>query len=408
MMREFEEIWSWLAKEGAHHECLLVNSLPNPNFKIGDKNFVSFSSNNYLALASSDRLVAAAKRGLDQFGVANCESRLLGGDLKVYRDLEAALARMKKKKSAMIYATGYLTNLGVLCSLVKAPQVARFYGFKSGRRTKSCYFTDEYNHISIREGIRMSEAERFTYRHSDLNHLESALKKSDADSKIIVTDGVFSQDGDIAPLPDLIKLADLYDATVYVDDAHGTGVIGANGGGISEHFNCYSPRMIHMGTLSKAYGSIGGFIAADEAICEILRLTSSAYGFTSTIPPDQAFAVLEAIDMVTSEPERRKRLWENQAYFKNAILALGYVFTATDTPILPIIVGEEKTADIMGECLRGYGYHVDAVKFPAVARGKARLRFIVNADHSLPQLEKLVEIMAELREQFPSVASGHA
>ncbi|MGZ3693890.1 MAG: aminotransferase class I/II-fold pyridoxal phosphate-dependent enzyme, partial [Bdellovibrionota bacterium] len=402
-MREFKEIWSWIAAGGSPHDCLPVSSLPNPNFISEDKKFVSFSSNNYLSLADSPRLVAAAKLGLEKFGVANCESRLLGGDLDIYRELESELARMKKKKSALLFATGYLTNLGVLSSLVKAPQLARMYGFKPSRRSKSAYFSDEFNHISIREGIRASEADRFTYRHVDLNHLEMGLKKSDATSKIIVTDGVFSQDGDIAPLPQLLELAELYDATVYVDDAHGTGVLGKNGGGISEHFNCYSPRLIHMGTLSKAYGAIGGFIAAEESICEVLRLTSSAYGFTSTLPPDQAYAVLEAIRMVKTEPERRVRLWANQVYFVEKMQALGYEFTSTETPILPIIIGDERTAQVMTEKLHEFGYHVDAVKFPAVARGQARLRFIMNANHSARQLERLVEIMAELRQRFLSV-----
>src|SRR5262249_15411421 len=161
------------------------------------------------------------------------------------------------------------------------------------------------NHLSIREGIRMSGADQHRFRHCDLDHLETLLRKSDAGSRIIATDGVFSQDGDIADLPGLLALAERYDAMLYVDDAHRTGILGANGGGISEHFGVKSSRLIHMGTLSKAYGAIGGFVATNAAIAEILRLSCSAYGFTSTLPPDQALAVSEAIDAVQDEPKRR-------------------------------------------------------------------------------------------------------
>jgi glycine C-acetyltransferase len=396
-VKEFAEIWDWMKKGDAHHECMLVNSLPNPRFYIGERDFVSFSTNNYLALADSQRMKLAAIEGVRRYGVANCESRLLGGDLAVYRELEAALAKMKRKPSAIIYATGYLTNLGVLSSLIRAPLVCRSYGFRPIRRMKSAYFSDEYNHISIREGIRVSEAPKFTYRHLDLNHLESGLKNSDADTKIIVTDGVFSQDGDIAPLPELVALADRYDALVYVDDAHGTGVLGETGGGISEHFGCYSPRLIHMGTLSKAYGAIGGFVAAEESIVEILRLSSPAYGFTSTLPPDQACAVLEAIAIVRSEPERRERLWRNQRLFVREMESVGFKLVATQTPILPVVIGDERVTDAYAGALAESGYHVDSVKFPAVARGSARLRFIMNANHTEEEIRSVVCAMVEVR-----------
>jgi glycine C-acetyltransferase len=396
-VKEFAEIWEWMGKDAAHHECMLVNSLPNPRFLIGRREFISFSTNNYLALADSPRMKRAAIEGIERYGVANCESRLLGGDLEVYRELERALANMKRKPSAILYATGYLTNLGVLSSLIRAPLVCRSYGFRPTRRMKSAYFSDEYNHISIREGIRISEAPKFTYRHLDLDHLESGLKNSDADTKVIVTDGVFSQDGDIAPLPDLITLADRYDALVYVDDAHGTGVLGKTGGGISEHFDCFSPRLIHMGTLSKAYGSIGGFVAAEKSICELLRLSSPAYGFTSTLPPDQACAVLEAISIIRDEPERRTRLWNNQRLFVSEMHAAGFKLVATQTPILPVVIGDERRTDLYTDYLRDAGYHVDSAKFPAVARGKARLRFIMNANHTEEEIRSVVGAMVKVR-----------
>ncbi|HUW49585.1 MAG TPA: pyridoxal phosphate-dependent aminotransferase family protein [Sulfuricella sp.] len=372
--------------------------MPDPTFISDGRQYVSFSTNNYLGLATSKRLIAKAKLGLERFGVGNCESRLLGGDLDIYGELEAKLARLKRKKSALLFATGYLTNLGVLSSLVKSSQLARLYGFKSSRRYRYTYFSDEYNHISIREGIRMSGAERMAYRHLDLDHLESKLKSCPDRIKIIVSDGVFSQDGDIAPLPGMIELAERYDATVYIDDAHGTGVLGEHGGGTSEHFGAYSPRLIQMGTLSKAYGAIGGFIATESHISDILRLTSSAYGFTSTLPPDQAVAVSEAIDMSLVEPERRKRLWDNQRYFVSRMENLGYHLISKATPIVPVLIGDERECDRVAALLKNEGIHVDAVKFPAVGLKQSRLRFIMNANHTRSQIDKLVGILELLAE----------
>lgn len=393
-IRDLEEIAEWM--KGCvekHHETLTVDTLPSPNFQWEGQKLVSFSTNNYLALATDPRLVAAARVGLERYGVANCESRLLGGDLEIYRELEAKLARLKKKDDAVLFATGYLTNLGALSALTRTPQLFRAYGFRPSTRRKYAYFSDVLNHISIREGIRMSEAERVTYRHLDLNHLESLLQKNDAHCKIIVTDGVFSQDGDVAPLPGLMALAEKYDALVYVDDAHGTGVLGRNGGGISEHFNCYHERLIHMGTLSKAYGAIGGFVAADSLICEILRLTSSGYGFTSTIPPDQAFAISAAMDIIATEPARRDRLWNNQRQFLTACGQEEIPLASTETPIMPVIVGDEAKCNALARTLRESGYYIDSVQFPAVAKGQARLRVIINANHTPDQIDGLVEIL---------------
>ena len=355
---------------------------------------VSFSSNNYLAIATSPRLKAAAISGIETYGVGNCESRLLSGNLAIYGELERKLARSKGKSSAILFATGYLTNLGTLSSLPRAGQYARIFGFTPSEAHSYTYYGDEYNHISIREGIRASGAARVTYRHLDLNHLEGLLKKSKSTTKIIVTDGVFSQDGDLAPIPDLVKLAERYDAMVYVDDAHGTGVLGASGGGILEHFSIASDRLIYMGTLSKAYGAIGGFIAASPLITEIIRIACPAYGFTSTLPPDQALAVSTAIDMVRDEPGRRQRLWHNQRYFVRRMAALSYHLVSTSTPIVPILVGNSTKADELAAALRAKQIHVDAIKFPAVPVNMARLRIQINSDHTVDQIDRLVDLLA--------------
>lgn len=400
-MSEFDDIREQMLGK-AYHRIIRVSSLPNPVFQCEGREIVSFSTNNYLGLATSRRLIESARRGLEKYGVGNCESRLLGGDMDIYWDLEDKLARLKRKETAVLFATGFLTNLGVLSALTNLPKIARIYGYLPRKHYKYVYFTDEFNHISIREGIRMSGAGKLTYRHLDMNNLENKLKASTAEMKIIVSDGVFSMDGDIVPLPDMMGLAERYDAFVYIDDAHATGVLGATGGGTTEHFDVCSPRLICMGTLSKAYGAIGGFVATEKYLGDMIRLTCTAYGFTSTLPPNQACAVSEAMDIVLGEPQRKQRLWENQRYFVAEMDKLGYTLVSRSTCIVPVLIGYEPLCEWFSERLEERGFYVDSVLFPAVPQGQARLRFIMNANHTRKQIDELLGVLGDLRDTSPS------
>jgi glycine C-acetyltransferase len=395
-MHDLKELGAWLDARGTEHEMLTPSTLPDPCFTFEGREIVSFSTNNYLALATSPRLKARAREALDQYGVGNCESRLLGGNLALYEALEARLAAIKRKDAALIFATGYLTNLGVLPSLVRSTQLARAFGYRARKSWTYAFFSDEFNHLSIREGIRASGAPSTSFRHLDMNDLERKLQATTADIRFIVTDGVFSQHGDIAPLPEMLALAERHDAFIYIDDAHGTGVLGVSGAGTPEYWGIESPRIIHMGTLSKAYGSIGGFVATESYVARILRLGCSAYGFTSTLPPDQAAAVLEAIDMVQDEPERRRHLWENQGLFVALMQDQGFTLASTFTPIVPLLVGDEAECARLAAGLRNEGIHVDAIMFPAVPRGQSRLRFILNAHHTFEHIERVVQTLAHL------------
>ncbi|MBB5401714.1 glycine C-acetyltransferase [Paraburkholderia youngii] len=396
IMHDLSEIAQWLESHTIHHVSDVHATLPDPTFISNGRQFVSFSSNNYLALANHPRLVAAAKQGLDRYGVGNCESRLLGGDLEVYRELEARLGALKHKSDAVLFVTGYMTNLGVLSTLVKAATLARLHGYRPKTRRKYAYYSDEFNHVSIREGIQMSGALRHTYRHRDLNHLESLLRKGDRTTPIIVSDGVFSMEGTITPLPDLVALAERYGAILYIDDAHATGVLGEHGGGTSEHFGCYSPHIIQMGTLSKAFGAIGGFVAVDRDMADVIRLTSSAYGFTCPPPPDQASALLAALDLLAEEPQRRQKLWDNQRYFIDRIRPLGYQLLSTETAIVPVLIGETELCARYVKVLREEGVHVDSVQFPAVPLGQARLRFMMNAAHTKVHIDHAIAVMESI------------
>lgn len=395
-MRDLKELGTWIGARDTGHAMLMTQTLPDPCFVIDDRELVSFSTNNYLSLATSARMKARARDAVARYGVGNCESRLLGGNLQVYETLETRLAAVKMKESALLFATGYLTNLGVLPALTRSTVLARAYGYRARRSATHEFFSDEFNHLSIREGLRASGAPTRSYRHNDINELEVKLAASRADVKIIVADGVFSQHGDIAPLPDMLALADRYDATVYIDDAHGTGILGATGAGIAEHFGVESPRLIHMGTLSKAYGCIGGFVATDSDIVNVLRLGCSAFGFTSTLPPDQAECVLEAMDIVVDEPERRQALWSNQAYFVERMRAACFELPATETAIVPLPVGSESECARLAAGLRLSGIHVDAILFPAVPLGEARLRFMMNAGHTREHIDRVVDCLSRL------------
>jgi 8-amino-7-oxononanoate synthase len=389
---EFLELADWFGWQ-MPHQPLVVDSLPTPNFMVKDRPQVSFSTNNYLGIASSPRTKAAAIAGIDKYGVGNSDSRLLGGNLGLYGELENKIARFNGKTHSILFATGYLANLGALSTLPRVTQIASAFGFKAKREYTYAYFSDEYNHISIREGMRLSGVRRYSYRHRDLDHLETLLRRSTATSKIIVSDGVFSQDGDIAPLPEILNLAERFNAMVYVDDAHGTGVLGAGGGGVIEHFKVSSERLIYMATLSKAFGTIGGYIAANGLITEILRMTSAAYGFTATLPPDQAMVISTAFDVVADEPERRRRLWDNQRYFVKRMASLDYRLLSTETPIVPIWLGDEAKTEQLAIAIRMEGIHVDAIRFPAVSINSARLRIQLNAGHRREDIDRLVEVL---------------
>lgn len=395
-MHDLSDIAAWLQHHPIHHESAVHDTLPEPTFVAEGETVVSFSTNNYLALANHPRLVAAAKAGLDRYGVGNCESRLLGGDIAVYRELERRLGELKHKTDSVLFVTGYMANIGVLSSLTKAAMLARLHGYRARKRHKYAYYSDEFNHISIREGIQMSGAERHTFRHGDMDHLESLLRAADGTTPIIVSDGVFSMEGTIAPLPELAALAEKYGAILYLDDAHATGVLGEKGGGTSEHFNCYSPNIMQMGTLSKALGAIGGFVAVDREVADVIRLTSSAYGFTCPPPPDQAAALIAALDLLEQEPQRRQRLWDNQRYFIERMAPLGYQILSTATPIVPVLIGDAEQCRLHARELRAEGVHVDAVQFPAVPLGQARLRFMMNAGHTRAQIDHVVSVMQRL------------
>lgn len=381
-MEQLKKMYQWGSKSKLYPYIPVTQTLPDPEIIINGKKCICFSSNNYLGLATDERIKSAAKKAIDKYGIGTCESRNMAGNLDILRELENTIAKFKKTEDSVLFATGYLANLGAIFAFSKAEMVARSYGYQPENKTENIFFSDEFNHISIFHGMILSGTRYIIYKHVDMDDLEKKLKAHVGKRIFIITDGVFSQDGDIAPVRDMITLAKKYNATVYIDDAHATGVLGETGGGTSEYWNIKDENCITMGTLSKAVGAMGGFVAGRKDISELIKLTSPPYGFTSSLPAEQAMGIIEAFKIIRSEPERRTRLWDNTRYFQQKLSEAGFNLISTQTPIIPILVGDEKLCDAFAMELYKCGIMLTSVVFPAVKIGRSRIRCQINSTHT--------------------------
>jgi glycine C-acetyltransferase len=366
-----------LQQEGRFSRTARLSGMQGPHIDIDGCQYVNLASNNYLGFAQDPRVIQAASAALNQYGFG------LGGGRMIYtmaiqEELEQRLAALKQHEAALTFQTGYDTNLGTLSTLFGADDAI---------------ISDASNHASIIDGCRLSAAQRYVYPHNDLAVLEQHLQAAQhARTRCVVTDGDFSMDGDIAPLPEIVALAEQYGAIVYVDDAHGDGVLGSHGTGIVEHFQLHGRVAIEVGTLSKAFGGMGGFVTADAAITEFVRQRSRTFIFsTGHLPPMVAAGLVAALDLLEAEPERIKRLWENTDYFHQGLKRLGFQTGASTTPIIPIMLGEATTATAFVGQLRAEGIFAQAFSFPVVPQGKARIRMIISASHSREDLERTLQ-----------------
>ena len=340
---------------------------------IDGREVLQFSSNNYLGLANHPRLSTAAKEAIDRYGSGAGASRLAGGNLELNGKLENKIAALKKKESALLFSTGYMANVGILTALVDEGDVI---------------YSDEFNHASIIDGCRMSKAETVVYPHKDMNALERLLKGSEHYAhRLIVTDGIFSMEGDIAPLPDLVGVAKKYGCTLMVDDAHATGVLGTQGGGTGEHFDLWDEIDIAMGTLGKALGGFGAFVAGTHTLREFLINKARPLIFTTGLPPAVIASGIAALELLEDAPELRVALWENVRFFKKGVDELGFNTGGSETQIIPIVVGDASLAMQMGEMLLKEGVYMQGIRPPAVPQGFSRLRATIMATHTKDQLK---------------------
>jgi predicted pyridoxal phosphate-dependent acyltransferase len=340
---------------------------------IDGKGIVQLSSNNYLGLANHPRLKAAAKESIDKYGSGAGASRLICGNLELNSKLEGKIAKLKKKESALLFSTGYMANIGIISALMGEGDVI---------------LSDKFNHASIIDGCRMSRAQTMVYPHRDMDALEKLLKESrQSKHRLIVTDGIFSMDGDIVPLPALVSLAKRYECMVMVDDAHATGVLGAHGGGTGEHFVLEDKIDISMGTLGKALGGFGAFIAGSHRMREFLINKARPFIFTTGLPPAVIASGIAALELLEEEPEIRIRLWENVNFFKKKIEELGFDTLQSEAQIIPILVGDTSLTMRMGEMLLEEGVFIQGIRPPTVPQGSSRLRITLMATHTRRELE---------------------
>jgi 8-amino-7-oxononanoate synthase len=375
-----EEELSALEQAGLRRSLEARASPQGPEVRIGSETLVNFSSNDYLGLAAEPRLANAALRALERHGVGAGGSRLLGGDTAAHRELEAKLARFERTEAAVLFNSGYAANLGILSALA-GPEDA--------------VFSDELNHASIIDGCRLSRARVEIYPHADAGALDALVARTDARRKLVVTDAVFSMDGDRAPLRDLVELCRARGAALVVDEAHATGVLGARGAGLCDELGVEDQVDVRMGTLGKALGVFGAYAATSASVAELRWNRARSYVFSTALPPAVCAAAQEAVRIVEEEPGHRARLWANVERFASGLSALGLPAPA-DSAIFPLVLGSADRAMDAARKLRERGLLVRPIRPPTVPLGTSRLRIALSAAHSDRHVDALLEALAEL------------
>ncbi|MFQ5880913.1 MAG: 8-amino-7-oxononanoate synthase [Candidatus Methylomirabilales bacterium] len=357
-----------------------------PRMRVDGREVIVLCSSNYLGLTTHPRLKAAAIEATERLGVCSAASRLIAGNTELYQKLEERLAAFKAREAALVYSTGYMANLGVISAVVKKGDVV---------------YTDALSHASIIDGCRLSRAEVKVFLHNELAALEGLLKTDrGVRRKLIVVDGVYSMDGDLTPLPDLVKLAKGYEALLMLDDAHGTGVLGERGGGTAEHFGLKDEVDIEVGTLGKAFGSFGAYVAGSRALREYLINRSRSFIFTCALAPPALAAAIAALEVLQQEPEHRQRLWDNTRHFREGLHRLGLSTEPSATHILPVMTYERRRTMALSERLLELGVFCQGIRPPTVPPGSCRLRFTVTAGHTRADLNQALEAIEQAFREF--------
>ena len=365
-----------------HRSPQSIESSPGSVVKLAARRLINFASNDYLGLAGDDRLIQAAMAATKEFGTGATGSRLLSGHRDLHKQLELAIANLKKTEDALVFSSGYLANLGAIVSVV-------------GKR--DLILSDKYNHSSLKNGAALSGATALEYSHCNLEDLTAKLEQNRARYRkcLIITDSVFSMDGDLCPLPQLLALAGKFNCMVLVDEAHATGVFGVSGAGCAEHFGCTGTPLIQVGTLSKALGSLGGYVAGSAALIDFLRNRAPTWIYTTALTPADAAAALEAVRIVQQEPERRVRLRQNIETFKYcAITNHQLPISNSLSPIFSLPLKDAASALTVGSKLKEMGIFAAAIRPPTVS--VSRIRISLMATHELAHLQQLVEALEEV------------
>ncbi len=343
---------------------------------IDGKEVINLSSNNYLGLTTHPHMKEAGINAIKTHGVGTAAVRTIIGTMDLHEELETRLAAFKHTEAALTFQSGFATNQGIIQALMDEGDAI---------------ISDELNHASIIDGIRLSKASRHIFRHADMNDLEAKLKEAqNARTKLVISDGVFSMDGDIVKLPDIVELGEKYGAAVYVDDAHASGVLGRNGRGSVDHFDLNGRVDVQVGTLSKAFGCQGGYVAGIQPLRDFLIHKARTMLFSNALPPSVMASCLAAIDVLENEPERIEKMWENARYFKSALKKLGFDIGESETPITPVIAGSGERAMKLSDRLFEEGIFAQGIGYPTVPEARSRVRTIVTAGHTKENLDTAI------------------
>jgi glycine C-acetyltransferase len=381
-----------LKKKGTYFKLRVLDDEQAPECTFDGKHVINLASNNYLGLTTHPKLREAAIEATKKYGVGPGAVRTIAGTMKLHMELEEKIARFKNVEACVVFQSGFTANAGTVSAIL-------------GK--EDFIISDELNHASIIDGARLSKAKILVYRHKDIAHAEEQLK-SVADQpghKLLITDGVFSMDGDIGPLPALCDLAEKYGTIMMVDDAHASGVLGRNGRGTIDHFNVHGRVDVQVGTLSKAIGAIGGYVCGSRDLIEFLYHRARPFLFSTGHPPSVTATCIAAFDVLQSEPERIERLWSNTKFFKKELGGLGFNIggvntPASETPITPIIIGDGKLTMEFSRELFKEGIFATGIAFPTVAEGKARIRTIMTSEHTQQQMERSLEVLGRVAKRM--------
>lgn len=361
-----------LKEQGLYREPRTLTGDQKPKSIYDGRSVVNLSSNNYLGLANHPRLIEAAVKATEELGVGPGAVRTIAGQMDLHKEFEHKLAEFKNVEACLLFQSGFTANSGTVSCIMGKEDVI---------------ISDELNHASIIDGARLSRAQIKVYPHADMDGLRQALKEVQGRRTIVVTDGVFSMDGDIAPLDEVVKLSKEFGAIIMVDDAHASGVMGRNGRGTVDHFDLHGQVDIQVGTLSKAIGVLGGYVAGPQKLIDYLVQRARPVLFSTSLPPAVTAAGMAAVDLLIEQPVLIEKLWSNAEFFRSGLQALGFDTGASVTPIIPVMVGDERKAMHLADDLFAAGVFAQALAFPTVPRGKARVRTIVTAAHTTEDLQ---------------------
>lgn len=376
-----------LRNEGLYQKLHILEGAQLPVARFDGREVINLSSNNYLGLTTHPKLKQRALAALEKYGVGSGAVRTIAGTMTLHMELEEKIAQFKSVEASVVFQSGFTANAGTVAAVIGSDDVI---------------VSDELNHASIIDGCRISKAAIKRFPHKDLEGCERVLKEISGHRghKLLITDGVFSMDGDIAPLPGLVELAEKYECIMMIDDAHASGVLGRNGRGTVDHFGLHGRIDIQVGTLSKAIGSLGGYVCSTRDTIEYLYHRARPFLFSTSHPPSVAASCLAAFELLDEEPQLVERLWSNTRFFKEGLERLGFNTGASETPITPIIVGDAALAHQFSRALFAAGVFAQGIGYPTVAKGKARLRTIVTSTHTHESLARALEILESVAKKL--------